>query len=922
MQSGSPLRPARYARRAARASAFSLSVLSFGLTLGFAQRTLPALDDAASDGTEGAPTLQQYLPAQVQYDGNFPRPESVLGWPVGTWHVRHDQLVRWFEVVAEASPRVTLMEYGRTHEGRPLLLAAVTSPRNHASLEDIREAHVKAVRSGAEAEPGPAIAWMGYGVHGNESSASNASMLLLYHLAAARGPEMSQFLENTVVLIDPCINPDGGARFAHWANMHKGKNLVGMPSHREHVEAWPGGRTNHYWFDLNRDWLLLTHPESRGRIAQFQRWLPTVLTDYHEMGSGSTYFFQPGIPTRRNPLTPERNHDLTAKIATYHAAALDQMGSLYFTEERFDDFYYGKGSTYPDVQGSIGILFEQASSRGHLMSTSSGELSFPFTIKNQFTTSLTTLKAVDEMRAELGDYQRGFYRDAEKEGKSYETAAWSFGFDDATGSRTDELANLLMQHGIRVHVGDPAVSGTTLLGRLPYVVPAAQPQFRLIRALFEKRTSWDDNTFYDVSSWTFPESFDLEARPIPRSDWNPAHLGFEVEAFADSLGKDPLSVMPGANDAGCAIQWDSLVGPQALGVLHAAGVRTRVIQTPFEVPSPVRGEPAIEHGRGTILVTMGGQPKSRADITAALAKVHAMGLRLVPIQSGLIPTAPDLGSGSFPFVERPEVVLAVGQGVSAYEAGAIWHDLDVRVGVPVSLVERDRLARTDLSDATHLILVNGTTTGWGEDEEEFVNEWVRDGGILIATKRSALWAAEHLMSKAKDGDHDHGHGDKEDSGDDEAKPARPSYADYEGLRAEQRIAGTIFRADVDNAHPIAWGLKDTIPVFRDFEEILPEGNDPFATPVRYTAEPLVSGFASADNVKKIAGTPAIRVERLGAGTVIAMVDNPCFRGVWYGTRRFLVNALFFGGAVSRTGPIGDRNEDEAMDYDHGHAHDR
>ena len=911
--------PVRLTRRAARATILSLSLIA----VAGAQRTLPQPDDTSSDGTEGAPTLGQYLPEDVRYDGSFPRPESVLGWPVGTWHVRHDQLVRWFEVVAEASPRVTLMEYGRSHEGRPLLLAAVTSPRNHASLEDIRRAHVDAVRSGAEAEPGPAIAWMGYGVHGNESSASNASMLLLYHLAAAQGAEMDRFLENTVVLIDPCINPDGGARFAHWANMHKGKNLVGRPGHREHVEAWPGGRTNHYWFDLNRDWLLLTHPESRGRIAQFQSWLPTVLTDYHEMGSSSTYFFQPGIPTRRNPLTPERNHDLTAKIATYHAAALDDMGSLYFTEERFDDFYYGKGSTYPDVQGSIGILFEQASARGHLMSTSSGELSFPFTIKNQFTTSLTTLKAVDEMRAELSEYQRGFYRRAQREGAEYETAAWVFGFDDETGGRTEELASILMQHGIRVHVANPSANATSGMERLPYIVPAAQPQFRLIRALFEKRTSWDDNTFYDVSSWTFPESFDLEARSIPRSDWKPADLGFELKAlkpFFDGSAPSAMSLVPGTEDAGCAIEWDSLRGPKALGMLHRAGIRTRVVQAPFTTPSPIRGEPATVHGRGTILVTIGGQAKSQAEVMAALKDVRATGVRLTPIPSGLVPDAPDLGSGSFPFVERPSVALAVGQGVSAYEAGAIWHDIDVRMGVPVALLERDRIARSDLSDVTHLILVNGATTGWSESEKDAITDWVRSGGTLIAIKRSALWAAEHMMSSSTDHEHDHGEVDADENA--AADQARPRYADYQDLRAEQRIAGTIFRADVDATHPIAWGLGETIPVFRDFEEVLPEGNDPFATPVRYTAEPLVSGFASDGNVKKIAGTPAIRVERVGSGAVVAMVDNPCFRGIWYGTRRFLVNALFFGGAVSRTGPIGRRNEDEAMDYDHGHAHDR
>ena len=255
-----------------------------------------------------------------------------------------------------------------------------------------------------------------------------------------------------MILVDPCVNPDGGARFAHWANMHKGKHLTAAPAHRDHGEAWPGGRTNHYWFDLNRDWLLLTHPESRGRIDMFQSWLPTVLTDYHEMGSGSTYFFQPGIPSRRNPLTPVRNHELTAAIATYHAEALDGIGSQYFTEERFDDFYYGKGSTYPDVQGSIGILFEQASSSGHLVDTRLGEMSFPFTIRNQFTTSLSTLRAADELRLELGSYQREFHRDAVEEAREGDRAGWLFGGPGQEASRVEAMADILARHRIEMRL--------------------------------------------------------------------------------------------------------------------------------------------------------------------------------------------------------------------------------------------------------------------------------------------------------------------------------------------------------------------------------------------------------------------------------------------------------------------------------------
>ncbi|MEM6568824.1 MAG: M14 family zinc carboxypeptidase [Planctomycetota bacterium] len=859
------------------------------------------------------PSLETYLPPTQAYDAEFPRPDSVLGWPVGTWHVRHDQLVRWFEVVAERSPRVTLERTGATHEQRPTLLATITSPANQARIEEIRRAHVAAVRSGAEQHDGPTVVWMGYGVHGNESSASNASLLLLYHLAAAAGPEIDAFLERTVVLIDPCVNPDGSARFAHWANMHRGRNLVGAPSHREHIEAWPGGRTNHYWFDLNRDWLLLTHPESRARVAQFQRWLPVVLTDYHEMGSNSTYFFQPGIPSRRNPLTPERNADLTGQIAQFHAAALDAIGSLYFTEENFDDFYYGKGSTYPDVQGGIGILFEQASSRGHLMETQHGDLTFPFTIRNQFTTSLTTLIAADALRGELKSYQRSFYRDAAREAAASDVAGWVF--QDADRTRVMAMIDRLQRHGIQVH--ELATDVRDFEAGLAFVVPMEQPQSRLARALFETRTSWDDNTFYDVSSWTFPLSFDVRYEAIARANWNDAMLG---DAVGRTSGRAAYQLSAEVPAAAYVMPWTDMAAAPALHELQKRGVRARVMNEPMGVAAQFADSALRTFQPGSILVPMGGQDLSREEVLAALVDVHGRGVEFTPVRSGLTLEGPDVGSGSYSLLETPKPLLLVGSGVSAYEAGEVWHDLDTRVGMAVAMVERDRFGRLDLEDFTHLVLVSGATTDWGEDEENRLRTWVRGGGHVVATKRSAVWVAENLMSNEAQG-HDHGHDHDEDGASDDDAP--PSYGDYDRLRSEQRVAGTIFQARVDRTHPLCYGFtRDTIPVFRNFEGVLPESTDPFATPVRYTAEPLLSGFASPENVEKFAGTPAVRAQRMGRGSVIVLVDDPVFRGVWYGTRRFLVNSIFFAGAIRSTGPIGVRTEGEAMDYDHGHAHDR
>ena len=356
--------------------------------------------------------LNYFLP-EINYDKNIPSPESFLGYQVGEWHVSHDRLAAYMKEVARLSNRVKIEEYARTHENRPLLLLTITSESNQKNIEKIRKAHTYLsdpnISEGINIENMPAVVYQGYSVHGNEASGSNAALLMAYYLAAGKGKEIEKLLNEVVILLDPCLNPDGLNRFASWVNTHKSKNLIGDPASRELNEAWPGGRTNHYWFDLNRDWLLTQHPESQGRIKIFHNWKPNILTDHHEMGSESTFFFQPGIPTRTNPLTPEKNQELTKKIAGFHAKALDEIGSLYYTEESFDDFYYGKGSTYPDINGCVGILFEQASARGHLHETKNGDLSFPFAIRNQVKTSLSTLEAAKNLRKELLSFQRNFY---------------------------------------------------------------------------------------------------------------------------------------------------------------------------------------------------------------------------------------------------------------------------------------------------------------------------------------------------------------------------------------------------------------------------------------------------------------------------------------------------------------------------------
>ncbi len=360
-----------------------------------------------------AQDLKYYLPDSVSYNPAIPKPKDIIYHEVGEWHVTHDRSVNYMRAVAAAAPeRIKLETMGFTYESRPQLLLIITSPKNHQRLEEIRQQHIKLSdpekSASVNIDDMPIVVWIGHSIHGNEPSGANAALVSAYYLAAAQGKQIDELLDNVVILFDPSFNPDGLQRFSTWANQHKSKNLVSDPNSREFNEVWPGGRFNHYWFDLNRDWLPAVHIESQNRLEWFHKWKPNILTDHHEQGSNATFFFQPGVPSRVNPLTPEKNQELTGKLGKFHAAFLDRIGSLYFTKENYDDFYYGKGSTYPDINGAIGILFEQASSRGHLQQTSNGLLSFPFTIRNQFVTALSTLEGAKTLRKEFFAMAKGF----------------------------------------------------------------------------------------------------------------------------------------------------------------------------------------------------------------------------------------------------------------------------------------------------------------------------------------------------------------------------------------------------------------------------------------------------------------------------------------------------------------------------------
>ncbi|MFK7748887.1 MAG: M14 family metallopeptidase [Kordia sp.] len=817
------------------------------------------------------PSLSYYLPKDVTYNKSIPTPESVLGHEVGKWHVTHDKLVMYMKVLAKSSDRITLENRGKTFEDRPILLLTVTSPANHQNIESIRQEHLSLTeKSGANAQIAnmPIVVYQGFSIHGNEASGSNAALLLAYHLAAAEGTQIDNLLKNTVVLLDPCFNPDGLQRFAGWVNMHKSEHLISDPQDREYDESWPRGRTNHYWFDMNRDWLPVQLPESRARIKTFHNWMPNILTDHHEMGSNSSFFFQPGIPSRTHPLTPQMNQDLTKEIATYHAKAFDKIGSLYYTEESFDDFYYGKGSTFPDINGSIGILFEQGSARGHVQESENGLITFPFAIRNQFTAALSTLEAANTMRTTILRYQRQFYENARKEAARTKAKAYIFG-DEKDAAKTYHLAEILKRHQISIHEvkNDVTVAGTKYKKGASYIVPRDQRQHRLINAIFEKRTQFQDSLFYDISAWTFPLAFNVSYNDLSSL----SNAGNEITDL-----QAPTGTVNGVGNYAYLFEWNEYYSPKALAIIKSKNLRAKVAMKPFTLEG-------VRYDYGTIMIPVQNQRLNAQEMKKFLNYVAKKSrVNITAVSSGLTEGI-DLGSSNFKAVGNPKVAMLIGDPITSYDAGEIWHLFDQRYEMPLTKLDMRNFDRMNLSKYTHIILPN--TYSLSKSYTSKLKNWVKSGGTLIAYRNSVRYLSKNSFMKL----------DLKKTGIDAKNVSFEQRRDHNGA---QVIGGAIFNTKIDRSHPINFGyLKDELPMFRNTTVFVNPHEKSYNNPIQYTNSPLLSGYVSEENLELLKNSVPFQTKRMGSGRVIAFTDNTNFRAFWYGTNKLLMNAIFFSGMM-------------------------
>ena len=808
--------------------------------------------------------LSYYLPNNSTYNKNIPTPKSVIGHEVGQWHVTHDKLVQYMNALAEASDRITIENRSKTFEDRPLVLLTITSPANHNRLESIKSEHVNATNSSySNFNDRPIVVYQGFSIHGNEASGSNAALAAAYYLAAAE--DIDDLLNNTVILFDPSLNPDGLQRFAYWANTNKSSNLNPDPNDREYSEVWPGGRTNHYWFDMNRDWLPVQLPESRARIKTFHDWCPNILTDHHEMGTNSTFFFQPGIPSRTHPLTPKLNQELTKRIANYHAKALDKIGSLYYSEESFDDFYYGKGSTFPDINGGIGILFEQGSSRGHIQESENGILTFPFTIRNQFTAALSTLEAANGMRNDILKYQHDFYKNARSEASSAGNKAIVFG-DEKDAAKTYHLAEILNRHHIKFHevANDFTANGKNYKKGYSYIIPKNQRNTRLIDAMFEKRTKFQDSLFYDVSAWTFPLAFNVDYSESVTT----SKAGVEVTNL-----QIPSGSVSGKSEYAYLMEWHEYYTPKILNALLSKGLRAKVAKKQFKMNGK-------NYDYGTIMMPVQNQNLNASNLYTTLQTLaNESHVHIDAVATGLTQGI-DLGSRNFSALTKPKIALLVGDGITSYDAGEIWHLFDQRYDITVTKLDTKSMNRADLSRYNVVIMPN-SWSGLDDREAKKLKTWVQGGGTLIAFKNAVRWLNTKEFAKL----------DFKKNNRTAKDISYEQRGDYNGA---QVIGGAIFEAKLDRSHPINFGYKnDKVSLFRNSTIFMKADKNSYNNPIQYTKNPLSSGYISKPNLDSLSMTVPLQIKRLGRGKIVAFTDNTNFRAFWYGTNKFMMNAIFF-----------------------------
>jgi hypothetical protein len=807
-------------------------------------------------------------------------PEAFLGYPPGEKLTPHWRVVEYFRHAAQNAQNIKLVEYGRTEEGRPLMIAIVSAPENMAELDRIRLNNLRlaniASDRAAAIEPGsPAIVWLSYNVHGNEASSTEASMLTLHTLLDPNDPA-SAWLKNTVVIIDPCINPDGRDRYVNWFNAVSGKKPDPKLVTREHREPWPGGRTNHYYFDLNRDWAWQSQIESKQRIDIYNQWMPQVHVDYHEQGVNDPYYFAPAAEPIHEVVTNwQREFQMT--IGKNHARYFDKNGWFYFTREIFDLFYPSYGDTWPMFNGAIGMTYEQGGgpAGGLGAITESGDtLTLEDRVQHHYVTSLSTVEISSANAAKLVSSFRKYFNDAVSGANSqYKSYVIKNRGEDRQKLRA--LTEMLTRNGIEFGFASGNARGFNYDTRREenfqmqndLVISAYQPRSAMVKVLFEPDAKLPDSLTYDITAWGLPYAYGLNAW-ASRERIQPS--GRAWPAFVPNTPADSYAYV---------IRWEGLSSAKAVGALLQQGFRLRYSETPFEVDGK-------SFGRGSIIIMNRGE--SRLNQVSKLIEIaNANGVTLHPVSTGFVDKGNDFGSERIVLMNAPRVYLLTGDGVNPYVSGEVWHFFEKQLEYPISLVNASDAARIDWSAVDVLILPPGNYSFLSDkNQAEAFRQWIRRGGRVIALQQAADALAKAELGLKLKGGLDSGVKNEKADYD-----ALKRYSDRERDFIPGSTPGAVFRVELDNSHPLAFGYPDHYYTLKLDDKIYEFMKDGWNVGVIKKNAP-VAGFVGAELKPKLKDGLVFGVMPEGRGTVTFFTDDILFRSFWESGKLMMANAVF------------------------------
>lgn len=816
-------------------------------------------------------------------------PEDFLGYKLGARYTPHWKIIDYVNHVATSSPAmVKLQQYGSTNEGRPLMVAFISSAENISNLESIRKnnlglANLGPANAAALNMKAPAILWMSYNVHGNETSSSEAAMMTLYALVDPSNTKTKEWLKNTVVVIDPCINPDGRDRYVNWFNSIVGKNSNPQLVSREHREPWPGGRTNHYNFDLNRDWAWQTQVESKQRMKLYLEWMPQVHVDFHEQGVNEPYYFAPAAEPFHEVITPWQRQFQT-EIGKNHAKYFDSNGWLYYTRELFDLFYPSYGDTYPTYNGAIGMTYEQAghSTSGIAVINDEGDtLTLNDRLTHHYTTGISTVEISSQNAERLVKEFRKYFTDAQTGGAG-EFKSFVIRNDVRNSERINALLALLDKNGITYGYGNGSARGVSFgsgkeesftYGSNDIVVSTYQPRGALVKVLFEPKSKLVDSATYDITAWALPYAYGVDA-----------FASREKINAPNPIARPKIS--NAATTYGYVIPWSGVKSVKLVGKLLQKGILLRYAEQPFEIAGQ-------KFDRGSIVVLRTANKSMGAGLWDEVKKIADENeVQLYPVSTGFVDKGFDFGSDKMHPFRMPRVAMLTGEGTSGNGAGEVWYFFDNDIDYPVTLINVNDISRVNWSSFDVLIMPGGNYRFLSEKSTTDVfKDWINKGGRVIALESAvgALARAE-MGIKVKKSDED----DKKKDDKPDYKLLR-KYEDRERDDITDYTPGSIYKVELDVSHPLAFGYPGCYYTLKLDNSIYDFIKDNGWNVGVVKKDNQVAGFVGSKLKAKLQDGLLFGVQSMGSGSITYLADNVLFRNFWENGKLLFANAIFLVG---------------------------